>query len=274
MVERLKQAIEKARRERAGAEAAAPRPQPAPPAPGAIDLWGALPEIRLEDARLEANRIVAVGRANPNHVSFDILRTRLLKLCLDNGWRRIGVSSPRKGCGKTLVALNLAFSTARLPEARALLIDLDLRAPLISRRLGATGQRSVAAFLRGEVRAEDYLVRAGERLALGLNDRVESGGAEALQSAAAVAVLNDVMQAYAPTIAIFDLPPLLAGDDAMATLDMLDAVLLIAGGGQTQVGELSECQELLEDRTNFLGVVLNRADDADAEKYAYVADSA
>ena len=46
------------------------------------------------------------------------------------GWKRLAVTSPGPGCGKSTVTMNLAFALARQPDIRTLVIDLDLRRPI------------------------------------------------------------------------------------------------------------------------------------------------
>jgi Mrp family chromosome partitioning ATPase len=60
------------------------------------------------------------------------------------------------------------------------------------------------------------------------------------------------------TIALFDMPPVLACDDVLAFAPYTDAILLIASEGITERDSLKRTMELLGER-NMLGVVLNRS---------------
>jgi Mrp family chromosome partitioning ATPase len=275
MVERLKVAIEKARARRDGpvspARPAAP-PSPAPQAAGApaeAESWSRLPELPLDAAHLTRERIVTHRKGDPASVAFDLLRTRLLKACADNGWFRIGVTSPTKACGKTLVTSNLAFSLGRHPTARTALLDLDLRAPRLSARLGAKGDRRIRDFLTGETAPEAFLARSGETLAFALNDQAETHSAELVQSAQASAAISGLIRELRPTMMVYDLPPLLAGDDALASLGLVDCVLLVAAAGQTQPHEIEECERLIAGDRPLLGVALNKVAESGEGYYAY-----
>jgi len=57
---------------------------------------------------------------------------------------------------------------------------------------------------------------------------------------------------------IFDLPPMLAGDDVMAFAGQLDCVLLLAAAETTKAKEVDVCERNLASQTNVLGVVLNK----------------
>lgn len=275
MVERLKAAIEKARQEREARGSAAPQadgpsPSPAVPAPRENPAWAMLPEFNVDPAQLERERVVSYSRDRA-HVPFDLLRTRLTAVCRDRGWTRIGVSSPTKGCGKSVVSTNLAFSVARQHDSRALLVDLDLRSPRIAHILGFGEGPSTADFLKGSVPVEKVFRRFGNNLAVCANTRPEPNAAELMHSVATVRALDDARRQLDPGLVIYDLPPMLVVDDTVGFLPNLDAILLVAAAGATRARQITECEQLIGESTAFLGVVLNKAEDlpADEEGYEY-----
>lgn len=278
MVERLKLAIEKARARREGGEdavtdvmrAAAPAGGGAEqPAKGdaAADVWSALTAFTPDPARLMRRRIIAQARTDPAYLTFDVLRTRLLKVCADNNWRRIGITSPTKGCGKSVVAANLALSIARNPALKAALIDLDLKAPQLAEYFGLRGPLRIADWLSGRVAAESHFARIGDNLALGLNTERVRDSAELMQSNAAAEAMADMSARLRPDIVVVDLPPVLVSDDAIAALPHLDAVMLIAAAGQTKTAEIDASERLLADNTILLGVVLNKCREDTRDAY-------
>lgn len=286
MVERLKAAIEKARESRGAAQpAGAMTPEPgwpagAAPAGGAVaeieararaeyEPWLALDPITLDPRGLVRERIITRDKADPAHTAFDALRTRLLKALSDNGWFRVAVTSPSKGCGKTMVAANLAFSLARQPEVRSILIDFDMRMPRLAHVLGQRGPHAVEPYLTGEVPAGEFLRRVGDNLAVGLNTVRAKNAAELVQSRRTGRALKATWETFRPHVVLFDTPPMLAFDDVLALLPNIDCVLLVVGGGQTRAAEIEECERLMAEHTNFLGIVLNKAEDNGARTYRY-----
>lgn len=298
MVERLRDAIEKARRVRAGqgqgtgaapahahAGAAAPvtagataaataSAAPAAPAPGAEplqgpEIWSRLAETRSDPDVLERNRLVTWKKADPAHMPFDLLRTKLLRALADNGWRRVAVTSPTKGCGKTLVSANLAFSMARQPEIRTMLIDMDLRAPGLARMLGVRDAAKLSWFLSGDQAPETVFTRSGPNLALGLNGERVADSTEMIQSDRCARALDGVIDQFDPDVVIYDLPPMLVGDDAVAFLGRVDGVLLVAAQGQTSPQEIIDCERLIPEGTRFLGVLFNKATAGSVRTYDY-----
>lgn len=287
MVERLRAAIEKARGSReagvsgavgpvsiggavaAGADAGTPETDHA--SSGTRERWLALTELRLSEDELIRERIISLGRADRAHFAFDALRTRLLTMLRDNGWSRVAITSPTKGCGKTTIAANLAFSLARQPETRSVLIDLDLRMPQLASRLGVREDHRIKPFLTGRMPAEAYLRRFGENLAFGLNSSPVRNSAELVQSRQAAELISAVTAAYQPDVMLFDMPPMLTCDDVLGFLPNVDGVLLVIGGGDTKPGAIDECEQLIERHSNFLGIVLNKGEvsDTNAGYYGY-----
>lgn len=270
MVERLKIAIEKARAARARL---GPEQEP-PVVPDAAlvqdrENWEALEPLDIDVRRLERNRIITYDRSDPAHAAFDVLRTRTLRAMQKHGWTRLGITSPDKGCGKTFVAVNLALSLSRQPDVHSVLMDLDLRSPAIARILGVRHPDPASWFLNGDVPASKYLRRFGKNLAFGLNAERVRDAAELLLAPQTATALATIQKHLSPEIVIYDLPPMLTCDDALGLLPQLDCVLLVIGGGHTRSAQVTECERLLAEQTNLLGIVLNRAESLDSTTYGY-----
>jgi Mrp family chromosome partitioning ATPase len=272
VVERLRTAIEKARRQRQ--ERQPPDGAPARGAevrllPAADAAWSALTEAAPDERTLEAERVVSYRKTDPAHVAFDVLRTRLLKTCRDHGWTRIAVTSPTKACGKSMVCANLAFSLARNEDTRIILVDLDLKLPRLAQVFGLAPSGRVSGFLQGLTPPEGFLIRIGPNLAVGLNAERVKDSAELIQSPQAAAALGAMIDRYRPGIVIYDLPPLLVSDDVIGLLPQVDAVLLVIAAGQSTAKDVGACETLLSDATNFIGVILNKCSDDPRDTYSY-----
>jgi len=269
-MERIQSAITKARKARADREAEAPATPAAPateavqPAPRAapiedpsIAAWAAVREFHPDARHLERNRLISLsGKASA--VPFAGLRTRLLHLMRDKGWKRVAITSPGPGCGKSTVALNLALGLSRLGDVRTLLIEADLRRPALAPLLGVPAKHQFADVLAGKDEAASNMVRIGSNLAIGTNRSRVTNSAELLQSAAAAEALDRIEADYQPTLIIVDLPPMLASDDALASLGLMDCALIVAAAESTTIAEIDRCERELASRTNVVGVVLNK----------------
>ena len=262
----IQSAIERARRERRRTGAVAPEERAAIPTPKAAgmeqapnrsELWASLTDFSPRSADLERNLVVA-HRTGPDAAHFDMIRTRLLHQMRANDWRRVAITSPGMACGKTTLAINLAFSMARQPDLFTLLAELDLRRPSIARFLGVSGPRQFARVLAEQDAPENHLLRIGDNLAVAINTAPVANAAELLQASAAGHAMDAIEARYAPDIVICDMPPMLLTDDTLAFLDQIDCALLVAAAERTTMAEIERCSADLAARTNFLGVVLNK----------------
>jgi Mrp family chromosome partitioning ATPase len=73
---------------------------------------------------------------------------------------------------------------------------------------------------------------------------------------------------YPERIVLYDLPPVLVADDAIAFLRHVDACLLVIEDGATAKGDLIQALELLPP-AKLLGTVLNKAKDGATAHYYY-----
>ena len=232
-----------------------------------MDMWDLLPLVSPGVRRhfLSGAPLINFFRNDPAAQSFDLLRTRLLQTLRSNGWSRVAIASPTPGCGATFTAVNLAQSLARVPGSRTVLMDINHRAPGVSKLLEIDRAGDMHGFLSGDVSVEGLMMRMSKTLALGLATQQESGAAELLLDARSGAALSDMQRALRPDVTLFDLPPILAFDDLSAFLPQVDGVLLVVDGTHTTASQIAACERFLEGQTQLLGIILNRARKGEVE---------
>jgi protein-tyrosine kinase len=263
-MERIQAAIQKAKEQRGeavpGPRASATlngRPRPGAAAqPG--PAWDQLEPFEPDTRLMTRNRIITFADTDPVHVTFDMMRTKILRAMRQNGWRSLGITSPTSECGKSTTALNLAFSFAHQPDVRTVLVDLDLRRPALAKLLGLGRPQSMAAVLQGTRPVAESFVRYGDNLAIGTNTTGIRNAAELLLNAATTRGVAGINDAFRADVVLYDLPPMLVSDDVMAFVPHLDCVLLVAAAEQTRLDEVDKCEQDLAEQTNVLGVVLNK----------------
>ena len=81
-------------------------------------------------------------------------------------------------------------------------------------------------------------------------------------------LLQTIKRDFRSRTVIFDLPPMLIGDDVISILPRMDAVLLVTGVGTTSVADIKECQKHLK-RSNLIRVVVNKVTDSADDYHAY-----
>ncbi|MEC7670359.1 MAG: CpsD/CapB family tyrosine-protein kinase [Pseudomonadota bacterium] len=260
----------------AAAQAAQPEPEYVAAAPASMSDWDSLGTVSLDAATLDRHRIITGTRKDGAHTTFDVLRTRLLQALSEKGWKRVAITSPTQGCGKTFTAANLALSLSRQENCRTLLLDFDMRRPSLAKVLGVQNPGSIGDMLRGTKDPQDHIKRlgpntlhAGQNIAFGLNDSAESYASELLLDPRTGAALDDLEERLNPDVILFDLPPALFSDDVLALQPHLDGVLLVVGGGVTTQAEIQEVESRLGEATPLLGIVLNKAEGVHSANYEY-----
>jgi Mrp family chromosome partitioning ATPase len=224
---------------------------------GIAAAWEALPTLMLDRRRADRNHLVAVV-GGTGAAEIDGIRTRLLQHLASKGFCKVAITSPTPGAGKTTLALNLGFSLGRQAEHRTIVADADLRRPQMAKVLGVTAPHCLDRVLDGTATLADNAVRVGTNLAFATTRGPVRHSAELLQSRRTRAALDAIQATYAPTVMLFELPPVLASDDAMAFLGHMDCALIVAAAERNSVREVDRCERDVASRTPVLGVVLNR----------------
>lgn len=257
-MERIQQAIAKARAAREGrTRVNNPDNTAQDVASDLASSWMDLVEVHLNSSQLEAARVIA-HHPGPGVKAFDLMRTNLLKHLREHDWKRVAITSPSSGCGKTTICLNLAFSLARQSGLRVLLLEMDLRRPSIVKRLGIDGNLSFAKVLTGNTASDKGLIRIGMNLGIGANADLIANPAELLSSPQAAAAIDAIETRYKPDVILFDLPPVLVIDDTLAFLDQVDCALVVAAAEESTVAEIDRAGKELSNYTKVLGVILNK----------------
>lgn len=264
----IKQAIDLAKASESGARrGAVSTPDPARPSPSDPPFR----KVELSEAHLERTRIVAHGVGTVNGRYYDMLRAQVLQEMDKNSWQFLAITSPTGACGKTVTACNLAMSVARMPERSVLLVDMDMRKPKVADYLGLRSDSGIVSVL-GERRAlASSLIEASigpSKLLVLPGEVAASTSSEWMASQTMGTLLQTIKRDFRSRTVIFDLPPMLIGDDVLSILPRMDAVLLVTGVGTTSVADIKECQKHLR-RSNVIRLVVNKVTDSADDYYAY-----
>lgn len=193
-------------------------------------------------------------------------RFRLLRMRLQNAWdkgklRRLLITSPLPGEGKSTLALNLATALSEQGKRTVLLIEGDLRRPILCTRLGIQSEAGLAECLETgsdpitALRRIDplgwYLLPAG---------KVQGNPTELLQSDG----LASVMQALSPCFdwILIDSPPATPLADVPALKAHADASLLVVRAAITPKESIEAAMARIGPK-HVLGMILNGAEHLD-----------
>jgi tyrosine-protein kinase len=219
--------------------------------------------------------LVVMGGARPGHdpvhsaEAFLKLRTNLQFMDIDNPPRVIVVTSPLPGDGKSTVAANLAAALS-MADRRVVLIDGDLRRPVVAESFGLVEGAGLTDVLIGRVDFGDV----AQRVAALPNLLVLAAGGtppnpSELLGSKAMRRLLDWLADSGYTV-IIDAPPLLPVTDAAVLTASADGALVTVTAGQTLDTQLTAALGSLHAvQGHTLGVVLNRVSPKAADSGYY-----
>ena len=162
--------------------------------------------------------------------AYKLLRTKLqFSFTDDSNSRVIGLSSALSGEGKSLTAVNLAYSLSQL-DKKVLLIDCDMRRPTLAEKLNIQKRPGLSGYLTGQHQLEETIQKCGIRndedafsvIAAGQNP---PNPIELLSSTKMTKLLEQLRGHY--DYVILDLPPVEEVSDAMAVAKATDGMLLV-----------------------------------------------
>ena len=216
---------------------------------------------------LRKNRVVAGFAHDPHADIFRMLRVQALKYLQDGNGSTIGICSPNPGVGKSFVAANLAVSFALGVDHTVLLVDADLRRPSLQSYFGLSATPGLTDYLLNGVSLADCLVNPGiDRMVLLPAGAPVQNSSEVLSSPKMLNLASELRARYPDRFVIYDLPPLLSGDDALVFLPRLDGCMLVVEERKTRAQELQRSLDLLSG-ARLIGTILNKSRSETAYHY-------
>ena len=197
--------------------------------------------------------------------AYKLLRTKLqFSFADERSCHVIGLSSALSGEGKSLTAVNLAYTLSQL-DKRVILIDCDMRRPTLADKLNIARKPGLSSFLSGQADIDGLVQFCGIKddeqafhvIAAGPNP---PNPVELLSSARMSKVLKGLRHAY--DYVILDLPPIGEVTDALAVVKEVDGMLLVVRQNYCNRVVLSDAvRQFSFVDAKILGVVLNCTND-------------
>ncbi|MFQ6614960.1 MAG: polysaccharide biosynthesis tyrosine autokinase, partial [Fidelibacterota bacterium] len=212
---------------------------------------------RQEVARLQRRLITHEDPKSPVSEAYRSLRTSIIYSSSGEPIKSILVSSPGPGEGKTTTIANLAITYANLGK-RTLLIDSDLRRPVLHRVFGVHRDPGITHYLSGETETFDELVQETEiqNLAIVTAGAIPPNPSELLGSERMLKTVARLEQEW--DIVLFDSPPLIAVTDAAMVSKEIDRIILVVKSGVTDKNAFNHTLQVLQNVEAPLGgIVLN-----------------
>jgi capsular exopolysaccharide synthesis family protein len=196
---------------------------------------------------------------------FRFLGVRMRQLQQARPIKKVLVTSTLAEEGKSLVSANLAGALARRNRHKVLLIEGDLRRPVLARQFGLDKLDGLIEWLRSDLQSvtniyhlngpDFWLMPAGDP---------PTNPLELLQSGRLSSLFTQVTSLF--DWIIVDSPPLLPLADTTVWQRFTDGTLLVVREGTTEKHALERGLEVVK-KTDLLGVVLNSSCNGNHQNY-------
>lgn len=200
--------------------------------------------------------------------AYNLLRTNLVLSFPDedSGARLIGLTSTEHAEGKSLTAINMAAALAK-GNHKTLLLECDLRLPVIGKYLGIEKSAGISDFLTGMADFQDIVhTHMGyPDLDVILCGQIPPNPSELLSSRRMAGILQGLKEMY--DYIVLDFPPVGTVSDPLALLRYISGMVVVVRHNVTTKPTLGETmRQLQNNNVKILGFVYNGVD-ATSRKY-------
>ncbi|MFQ5704092.1 MAG: polysaccharide biosynthesis tyrosine autokinase [Gemmatimonadales bacterium] len=216
-------------------------------------------------------RVVVLSELSPDDPSaeaFRALRTNVTFVAAERPVQFISVTSPGPGEGKSTATVNLAVTLAQ-GGSRVLLVDADLRRPLVHRAFRLVDQPGLTDILiqRASLR-EAVRSKILPKLDVLPSGPTPPNPSELLGSEAMQHLISEARREY--EYIVIDTPPTLPVTDAAVVASAADATILVFRSGDTEEGAAQRAlAQLRRVHARVAGVVLNGVRRRNDQYYSY-----
>lgn len=215
----------------------------------------------------EIDFITHYDSRSPVSEAYRAIRTNLQFAGAGKQLKTLVFTSAIPGEGKSTTVANLAIAMGQ-DDKKILLIDCDMRKPVVHRRFGLLNRGLSNCFAEDLPLKEVIQADVFPNLDVVTSGPVPPNPAELLGSKKMKALLQEAAEAY--DYVFLDMPPVLAVTDAALMSSRVDGTVIILGSGDISPDEGKQAKELLEKvHANILGVILNKVPQHHKSGYYY-----
>lgn len=227
-------------------------------------VLGTVAQVRGQGDR---RRAVMIERPrSPQSEAYRKIRANLRFVGAAHELKSLVITSARAGEGKTTTATNLALAMAE-GSLSVLLIDADLRRPMVDTVCGLEGSVGLTTVLIGSATADEVLQEWGDTgVTVLTSGAVPPNPLQLLDSQQMSDLVHSLAERF--DIVIVDAPPVMPVADAAVLSRLCSGVLVVAGAGRATRQLLRKTLTSLDAvGANVLGIVLARAAKRDVSDY-------
>ncbi len=218
--------------------------------------WQIDGEVDSEPGQLDDHLVSLLEPTSHAAEQYRAVRLAIETFRHERGTRTVGITSPGRGDGRTITALNLAGALAQAPDARVVLVEADLRHPGVARALGLPSARGLSTYLLDTAMSVDAVVSrpAGVAFAVVPAGTASSMPYELLKSPRLASLLAALRDRF--DYVVLDTPPALPYPDVGIVRDLVDGFVIVVRANRTPREMLRDCMNVVG-RQRGLGLIFN-----------------
>jgi capsular exopolysaccharide synthesis family protein len=240
-------------------------------------ILGTVPQTRALDMRQRAGL-----PSGPHREAFLLLRANLRYFNVGDEVNSVLVTSAAPGDGKSTIGSNLAIAIA-MTEGRALLIEADMRNPVLNSYFGTHATRGLSSVLAGYSTLEEAVRTLevpqsknpdGEPLTVDVlfAGAIPPNPADLIDSERMRSLIAEAESNY--DLVVIDTPPTSIVSDAIPLVRHVDGILVVVRLGKGTRDAAKKLQQQLHNlHAAVLGVVVNGGSGPGGYRYGYGYDS-
>jgi len=201
---------------------------------------------------------------------FKRLKSMVIRETKSDFLNTLMVTSSVDSEGKTLTAINLAITLAQDIDHSVVLVDADLRKPMIHKYLNIESKYGLSDYLlHGELKIDDIIMDTGigKMQIITAGKHVENP-VELLSSHRMKDLIKELKHRYVDRYVLIDTPPVLPFADSMTIGGHTDGVIFVIQSGRAQRSDIEEAINILKD-LKLIGIVYNRVERMSLNGYYY-----
>lgn len=213
--------------------------------------------LLISKHQLEAKLITNYSPKSSSAEAFRIFRTNIVTRKKPNESLTILITSAGPGEGKSTIHSNLATTLSQM-EARVILVDLDLRRPMIHKLLDLEKENGISDFLVDKsTKIESFIKKSHvPNLEVITSGFVPPNPSELLASKRMDEAIAYLKQNY--DYILLDSPPVIAVTDTMVMARNADIMTLVVRVSQADKNVIKRAKELLDNiNVSIAGAVIN-----------------
>jgi len=207
--------------------------------------------------QVQARLITNYSPKSSTAEAFRILRTNIISRKKNSDCTTLLITSSGPKEGKSTIQANMATALAQM-DAKVILVDLDLRRPMVHTILGFEKETGMSDFLMDKTtKIEDIIKPTNiKNLDIITSGIIPPNPSELLASKRMDDALRDLKEKY--DYILFDSPPVIAVTDSMVMANKVDLLILAIRVDQADKNVVRRTKELLENiKVDITGVVIN-----------------